>query len=363
MLRTFGRALAAAVILCGGLPAAGAAEPAMVQLHLAGQQLEGTAVAWSDTRVLLLSRNGFLYDFAPQQAADYRVLSPHFRPYSPSEMRSELHREFGSTFDVSGTGNYLVVHPAGQKDLWAARFENLYRSFVHYFTARGMRPTPPEFPLVAVVFPSRGEFVRYVQQTDGAAPPAGIVGFYSPRSNRVFLYDVTQGNASDAHWHHNASTIIHEATHQMAFNTGIHRRTAVPPRWAGEGLAMLFEAPGVWDPVRHPDVRDRINPERLAAFREYLRGRRPAGSVAQLVQHSDRLFASAPDSAYAEAWALTFYLSETQPAKYLQYLRQTAAREPLKRYAAPDQLREFTDVFGTDFTMLEARFLRFMEGL
>ena len=48
----------------------------------------------------------------------------------------QLQREFGRAFDVSGTGQYLVVHPAGQRDRWADRFEQLYRSMIHYLTAR-----------------------------------------------------------------------------------------------------------------------------------------------------------------------------------------------------------------------------------
>ena len=89
-------------------------------------------------------------------------------------MRGQLLREFGDHFDVSGTGNYLVVHPAGQRDRWADDSRRLFRSFVHYFSVRGMRPAAPEFPLVAVVLPSQRDFVEYVQ-TDGRnrAPARG----------------------------------------------------------------------------------------------------------------------------------------------------------------------------------------------
>ncbi len=340
-----------------------AAESPTVQLRLDGTLVEGVPVAWSDHRVLMLSRSGFLWQFAPQQAQDYRLASTHFRPYSQSEMRGQLMREYGNRFDVSGTGNYLVVHPAGQRDLWAQRFEDLYRSFVHYFSVRGMRPATPIFPLVAVVFPTQHEYVQYVLQTEGTAPSPGIVGFYSTQTNRVVLYDVTRGENADPDWQKNASTIIHEATHQMAFNTHIHNRAAMPPRWAGEGLAMLFEAPGVSDPQRHPRAQDRINRERLNQFRQYADAARPEGSLPLLIQHSERLFASAPRTAYCEAWALTFFLVETEPAKYMRYLARTAARQPLHEYSPQECLQEFTDIFGTDLKMLEARFLRFVRGL
>jgi hypothetical protein len=337
-----------------------AADQTTVQLALGGTRIEGTPVAWSNQRVLLLSRNGFLWQFAPEQAQDYRVTSPHFHPFSQSEMRGQLLREYGKQFDVSGTGNYLVVHPAGERDLWPQRFEELYRSFIHYFSVRGMRPTAPAFPLVAVVFPSQQAFADYVAQIEGTAPAAGIVGFYSPLTNRILLYDVTRGQPSDADWRQNASTIIHEATHQMAFNSGIHNRVALPPRWVGEGLAMLFEAPGVRDAQQHALAKDRINEARLSQFRQYASEQRAEGSLPLFIQDSDRLFSTAPAAAYCEAWALTFFLSETEPAKYLRYLARTAAREPLHVYTPKEQLREFTDVFGSNLQMLEARYLRFL---
>lgn len=351
--------IAWAAMLSSALNSPGA-DQTTVQLELGGTRIEGTPVAWSNERVLLLSRNGFLWQFAPEQAQDYRVTSPHFRPCSQSEMRGQLLREYGKQFEVSGTGNYLVVHPAGERDLWAQRFEELYRSFIHYFSVRGLRPAAPAFPLVAVVFPSQRAFADYVAQIAGTAPAPGIVGFYSPLTNRILLYDVARGGPADADWRQNASTIIHEATHQMAFNSGIHSRVALPPRWVGEGLAMLFEAPGVWDAQQHALAKDRINEPRLAMFRQYASGQRAEGSLPRFLQDSDRLFSTAPAAAYCEAWALTFFLSETEPAKYLRYLSRTAAREPLHVYTAKEQLEEFTDVFGSNLKLLEARYLRFI---
>lgn len=67
--------------------------------------------------------------------------------------------------------------------------------------------------------------------------------------------------------------------------------------------------------------------------------------------------------AYAQAWALTFFLIEQEPARYMRYVARTAAREPLTEYRAAAQLQEFTDVFGSDLDMLEARFFRFMQKL
>ncbi len=63
-----------------------------------------------------------------------------------------------------------------------------------------------------------------------------VLGYYSSRSNRITLYDVGGTAAGSAAWHQNADTIIHEATHQTAYNTGVHRRFAQTPKWVVEGL-------------------------------------------------------------------------------------------------------------------------------
>lgn len=338
-----------------------AADGVTIQLAVDGSVLEGTPIAWNDAEVLLLARNGFLVQFPPSQAEGFRQLATQFRPCSQGEMRSQLQREFGRRFDVSGTGNYLVVHPAGQKDRWAQRFESLYRSFVRYFSVRGMQPGALQFPLVAVVLHSQEEFLEHSRRAGGSVS-MGVLGYYSPRSNQVLLFDVTRGNAADDSWYINAETILHEATHQMAFNSGLHSRWAPPPRWVGEGLAMLFEAPGVWDAQRHPHLNDRINTARLRAFRQFGE-RRARGFLPHFVSQSDSAFFRTPAAAYAEAWAFSFFLSEMEPAKYLSYLQRTAQREPLKRYTAAEQLAEFTDVFGQDLGMLEARYLRFISQL
>lgn len=329
----------------------------MVQFELRGRTIEGGPLAFSEERVELLGRDGHWWQFAPAEAIEFRKTSGGFHSFSPREMRGELLREFGRGFDVSGTGHYLVVHPAGQRDAWAARFEDLYRGFVHYFSARGLAPQSPRFPLVAIVFATQADFLRHAAR-DGAPVSSDLLGYYSPTTNRISLYDVTAGR-DDADWKTNAATIIHEAAHQMAFNTGVHNRFAAPPRWVAEGLGTMFEARGVWDSRDNTKPADRVNFSRLAAFQNYVATNRKSGSLAEFLS-SDRLFESNPQSAYAEAWALSFFLAETEPRKYAAYLQRTASRPNFVPYPATDRLQDFSATFGENLAMLEARFLRFM---
>jgi hypothetical protein len=332
----------------------------MVRLKVDGQGVEGSPISWSDQEIHLLGRDGRLWNFNPAQTTSFEHTTAQFQSYSPSEMRAVLLRELGSDYEVSGTGHYMVAHPRGEGDKWAQRFEDLYRSFVHYISVRGFRTRPPPFPLVGIVCKNQADFLRQ-SAAHGETPPNGIVGYYNVESNRIMLYDMG-GKIDSPHWKQNAGVLIHEATHQMAFNLGVHSRYALPPRWLAEGLAMLFEASGVYDAQQYPQQSDRVNHPRLRAFQQGLMANhRPETLVALLA--SDELFARNPGAAYAEAWALTFFLVEQQPAKYTHYLKLTAARPPFTDYPQATRVKDFASLFGDDWRMLEARFLRFIGEL
>jgi hypothetical protein len=332
-----------------------------LSVNLRGQQLEGFPLEATATHVALLCRDGQLVEFSPSEVTDFKATSPTFRPYSSSEMRAELLREFSPKLEVTGTGHYLVAHPPGQGDKWANRFEELYRSMAHYFGVRGFQMKDPEFPLVAIVWNSREDFLRYAAKTGDRVPP-GVIGYYSPRTNRITLYDMAGGNKIAGAWQQNASTIVHEATHQTAFNTGLHRRFAETPTWVIEGLGTLFEPRGVWNSQDYPQQEDRINRERLDYFKSYQKAGRPPLGIMQIIA-DDRLFQTNPLAAYAEAWALTFYLTERMPQKYSQYLTKMAALKPFERYSKDHRVADFQSVFGSDVRMLDANFLRFMNDL
>jgi hypothetical protein len=331
----------------------------MVRLILDGRPIEGMPLAWDTTSVRVLGRDGRLWEFDPSRATDFRKTAEHFASYSVSELRAALLRELGQDFEVTGTGHYLVAHRRHEGEKWAERFEELYRSFVHYFSVRGAKPSPAPFPLVGIVCRDREEYYRYARQ-QGQSVPAGVIGYYAADTNRIVLFDMG-GAEGTANWRHNASVLIHEATHQTAFNTGIHSRYSPPPRWLAEGLATMFEAPGVHDSRNHTQLADRINRGRFAQFQQLAARHRPELLVS-LVQ-SDELFRISPAAAYAEAWALNFFLVETEPQKYAKYLAATARRPAFEPYTAAQRRSDFVSVFGSEWRMFEARFLRFMATL
>lgn len=332
----------------------------MLEVELGPRKIEGTPLAWDSRMVYLLGRDGRLWGLDPDAVGDSRLTADRFRSYSVSELRAALLRELGREYEVSGTSHYLVAHRRGQRDQWARRFEELYRSFVHYFSVRGLRPSEPPFPLLGVVCRDRREFQIYAAR-QGLTAGAGVLGFYAPHSNRIILYDMDLPEGS-ANWRQNAAVIIHEATHQTAFNTGVHSRYTPPPLWVAEGLATMFEAPGVHDSRHHTRQSDRINRARLHDFRRLVTPRHTPEMLRRLIA-SDGPFESDPAGSYSQAWALSFYLVETQPRNWAKYLASTAARPPFVRYTSAQRTADFTAVFGDNWQMLQARFSRFLAAL
>lgn len=332
-----------------------------LELDLRGHRVEGLPVHWSDGQVRLMGRDGRLWEFASNEASNFRKKSQSFRPYTQSEMRNQLMREFGRGMEVSATGNYLVVHPPGQRKQWAKWFEDLHRSMIHYFTARRFSLHKPRFPLVALVLPNQQEFMRYSAQR-GSPVSSAVLGYYHPTTNRIVQYDMSSGQQDARQVMETESTIIHEAAHQTAFNVGIHNRTAETPLWVVEGIATTFEAPGVWNARIHPKLSDRINRGRLGGYHRHFSDNRNAGALESLVT-SDRLFTIDPDAAYACSWALMFYLAERETAKLARYIKLTALRPPNEGYSQAERLADFTRVFGPNLPMMERRLYRFIMSL
>lgn len=329
----------------------------MFRARVDGKMLEGKPLSWTADQMLLLGRDGEIYEFNPKTAKEAQKTSPRFFGYAPSEMKSQLQNEFGKQFDVSETRHYLVVHPKGEKDEWADRFEDLYKRFEHYFRVRGFKLAEPPYPLVAVVFRNKDDYLAHAKST-GMDIDSDILGYFAHQSNRVFLYDSPKRGSED--WTENVNTVIHEATHQTAYNTGIHQRFSGAPKWVTEGLATMFEPRGVWDAQYDRTQADRINQGRLNDFKHSLLPKWQPGMVKNVVS-SDRMFDTDASGAYALAWALSFYLCETQPRLYCQYLAKTAERPMFGNYGAVERVADFEDIFGNEWKMFETKFLRYME--
>src|SRR5690606_18797083 len=123
----------------------------------------------------------------------------------------------------------------------------------NYWRQRDLDLHEPEFPLTGIILSTPEQFVTFAERDVGPAA-LGSKGYYSIMSNRMVLFDVAglpagsqpsvqeiQRKLVSAPF--NIATVVHEATHQMAFNSGMHTRLADNPLWLVEGMAMFFETP------------------------------------------------------------------------------------------------------------------------
>jgi hypothetical protein len=315
-----------------------------IQVRVGGEQIVGKPISWDDHLIYVMERDGAITSFLTQEAQDYQVLSKEFKLFSKNELRNQLQRKFGKNFEVTSTGQFLVVHPAGQRDLWANRFEQLYRSMLPYFKVRGMKVRPSALPFVAIVLRTQAEYARFMREFEDVDVGSSL-GMYLSWTNCIYLYDVTAGQPDSEDWYINNEVIIHETAHQTAYNIGVQRRKGADPRWVTEGIGTLFEARGVWDSNRYRDFSDRVNMGRLRWFRDHVNDSNSLEIIKNLIA-SDRLFEHQVLTSYATCWAMTFYATERRPREYTRYLQRMYDRPAFDLYSSDKRISDFVAEFG-----------------
>jgi hypothetical protein len=292
-------------------------------------------------------------------------------PAEPRELARTVLAELPAGFDVHVTRHYVICFDTSRDYArWAAGlFERLHEAFTNYWTRMGLDLTPSDRPLMVVIFADRRGYEAYAARDLGAAADR-VVGYYNLLSNRIATYDLTGSAALPRRNGRNGpavadilaqpeaaglvSTLVHEATHQLAFNTGMHRRLAPVPVWVSEGIATVFETPDLRSPGGWRGI-GMVNRTRLDRFRRTFQ----PGDLARLVADDD-LFRNAETAldAYAGAWALTWFLMETRRPQFVAYLRRLGAKPPLAADSGDRRTADFTASFGITPAELEPLLLR-----
>lgn len=336
----------------------------------------GKLLAKDTERAMLLDRVGGLHDLS-LDSITLKATTSRFQPLPTMELRNQLSREFGKDFGFGSTRHFVVVAPAQRASDYAAVFEEQYVTLQRYFKTRGFSLSEPQFPMVAIVFPTQRQFGEYASR-DGSKVTPNMQGYYSPRTNRVALFepsgksvavsaiDSLGGIRTPAIGSINTDlreTMIHEATHQVAYNIGLHSRVGQTPRWVVEGMATVFEPEAMRTATAGSLPKQRLNWERHVVFQNYAQSkRRPPKSLRSFVE-SDDLHDSAVLDFYAQSWALTFFLVETRPRNYSAYLKRIAARDPFSEYPASERLADFRETIHADIDWLDGQFIKYFEGL
>jgi len=344
-------------------------------------KIEGRVlVTAQDGGLLLEGRDGVLWTAQPDDLVEHTCDDQPFVPLTKDEMKARLLAELPPGFDVHETAHYLICYDTSRAYAqWCGSlFERLYRAFTNTWKGKGFELSEPEFPLTAIVFASRASYIRFSQPELGAAAKS-IFGHFSLRTNRMVMFDLTgieqygsggrpRGTATQINLilsqpdaARNVSTIVHEATHQIGFNCGLHARYSDCPVWFAEGIAMYCETP---DLSRSRGWRGigSVNLNRLEQFVRYFRSR-PSNSLRTLIV-DDKRFRDPKVSldAYAEAWSLTYFLIRQRPKQFVGFMKTLREKGPLLRDDPETRLKEFESAFG-DIGQLDVDFIRYMRRL
>jgi len=347
------------------------------------------------------------YKIDPANATVKRLIEARKRVKQPlgdsSEVESNLREATNlPKLKVEISSHYVLLHDtsdvkANRKTRAQSRLELLelvYESFFMKFALDGIVLDPPKEHMMVLLFAEEDTFHRYATLLSPELKMAA--GFWSPKDNISVFYDQgttksmkrltefaqelqkskmkLRGSAVSQEIAHFANTfellskvareesdievVTHEATHQLAGNSGLLSRGKIGARWAHEGLASYFETPAGagWGGI------GAVNDSRLTDYR--IVSRDPTRNRIELVI-SDQLFYQARDQseaveAYGQAWGLTFFLMETRFEKLIAYYERCSQFEnelsPEKRVIA------FIEVFG-DLRSIEGEYNLFMTTL
>ena len=351
-----------------------------VTLKNQGQQTQvdgRVLVTAQDGGLLLQGRDGVLWTVEPQEIVAHTSDDAEFTPMPADALGARVLAELPKGFEVLNTAHYVICFNTRREYAqWCGSlFEKLYGAFTNYWTQRRFKLSEPDFPLVAVVFADRKSYQSFSQAELGASAES-IIGYFSLRSNRMTMFDLTgvesgghsrlrHGTAAEINQilsqpdaERTVATIVHEATHQIAFNCGLHTRYSDCPLWFSEGIAVYFETPDLSSSKGWRGVGG-INRSRLTQFRQYMNHRRH-DSLETLIGN-DKRFRDPNTSldAYAEAWALTYFLLLKHQDQYIKYLKVLAEKKPLIWDSEEKRLEQFTAAFG-DLRKLDAELVRYM---
>src|SRR3972149_4974979 len=241
-----------------------------------------------DGGVLVESVDGAQHTIEGKSVLSRQKTDTPFKPLTPDELGEELLAKLPPGFRVHATPHYVVCYNTSREyaEWTSSLFERLYKAFTSYWKRQGMELHEPEFPLVVIAFADRASYEAAAKDDLGDAV-RNVVGYYNLKTNQVNMYDLTGVESARGPATRRGSqreitqmlsqraavplvaTIVHEATHQIAFNCGLQTRLSDIPLWLCEGMAVYFEAPDLSSSRGWRGI-GKVNYARLATFRRNL---------------------------------------------------------------------------------------------
>jgi hypothetical protein len=344
------------------------------------KQLVGEAIVEArDGGMLLKTADGAIHRLPAATIRNRKTDSEKLVPLTREELTKQLLAELPPGFRIHDSKNYIVCYNTTRTyaEWTSSLLERLQKAFIAYWKKQKSPVETPEQPLVVLVFADQASYADYAKKDLGSSV-SNIIGYYNLETNRIMMYDLTgmqafRQNAGDRGSLHDISqllsqpqaeplvaTIVHEATHQIAFNCGLQTRMVANPYWLTEGMATFFETPNLSSSRSWSGIGN-VNYSRFDLFRDNYN----AGKIVPLERmlSDDKLFTT-PETAvdsYAQAWAWNYFLIQTRPKEYAGYLKMIAEKPLLLEDKKGQRVREFRQHFGDDLAELENAFYRKMD--
>jgi hypothetical protein len=236
--------------------------------------------------------------------------------------------------------------------------EKVYDSFYMKYALEGYPLRVPREPMRVVLFDEHADYLNFVKLLSPALKMTA--GFYSPKENIAIFYRQKTDEAFEGAnqlvrvlqdlratikrnrvagggeiirfaktlellididgENQEIEVVTHEATHQLAANSGLLDRQKFQVRWAHEGLASYFESPkeATWAGI------GTVNEQRLGYYR--ILERDPEHSSIEFVV-TDKIFDYAGSNfgvqaAYGQAWALTHFLMDEHMPGLMKFYKE-----------------------------------------
>lgn len=329
-------------------------------------ELVGTIeVEAQDGGILLRDRTNALFPLTPDKIVSKSSDDRVFEFLTVEEIKTRILSELPAGFSVHQTANYLIFYDTSLAFAqWSGSlFERLHDIFYNFWKNKGVELETGDVPMIAILLSSKEQYRNLASDELGAAVE-NVIGYYNMQTNKIVAYDLTgadSGLSARSGRGTNAAqisqilrqpnalrlvaTIVHEATHQLAYNSGLQVRLADMPRWYSEGIAIYFETPDLQSKKGWSSI-GKVNTVRLKRFQSRF-GRRNPEALKKLLT-DDSLFNDPQTAldAYSESWALTHFLIKKYPKEYAQYAQNLSQKSPFI-WDDPDQrIKEFESVFG-----------------
>lgn len=344
------------------------------QVNLAGEVI----VEARDGGMLLKTADGAYHRLEGRSIRGRKRDSQPLVMLNAEQLAEQMLKELPPGFQVHQSKNYVVCYNTTRTyaEWTSSLLERLQKAFIAYWKKRGADVTEPEQPLVVLVFGDQQSYAKFARADLGAAVNS-VIGYYNLDTNRIMMYDLTgmqtlrqegygRGSLHDISAMLSqpeaeplVATIVHEATHQIAFNCGLQKRLVDNPLWMSEGLAVYFETPDLSSSRSWSGVG--VNYARWDRFVDNVANQRTA--TLERMIGDDELFRD-PETAvdaYAQAWAWNYYLLKWRPKEYAAYLKAIAAKPVLVVDSRKERMDEFRKHFGQDLGKLEDDFFRRMD--